>query len=215
MADIIKIEGVKEVIITLRGENVILDSDVAKLYGVETRIVNQAVKNNPEKFPKGYVLELTKDEAEFSKSKFLILNEPPRRGKNIKYLPKAFTERGLYMLATILKSPIATQTTLAIVETFAKVRELKREIQELNDEGESPNQSSRIKKIGEFMAELMMPELRVEETESSMEVNVMIGKFTYKVKKVNTKPIQEKFEKIIENLMDLGWSDEDIKNILK
>lgn len=215
MADIVKIEKVKDVIISFRGENVILDSDVAKLYGVETRIVNQAVKNNPDKFPEGYVFELTKEEAERSRSKILILNERIGRGKNIKYLPKAFTERGLYMLATILKSPIATQTTLAIVETFTKVRELKREIQELHDEGGSPNQSSRIKKIGEFMAELMMPELRVAETESSMEVNVMIGKFTYKVKKVNTKPIQERFEKIIEKLIDLGWSDEEIKNILK
>lgn len=118
MTNIISTNNVKDVIIPLRGQDVILASDVAKLYGVETKVINQAVKNNPDKFPEGFVFELTKEEAERSRSKFLTLNESKGRGHNIKYLPKAFTERGLYMLATILKSPIATQTTLAQVETY-------------------------------------------------------------------------------------------------
>ena len=102
----------------------ILDSKVAELYGVETREVNQAVKNNPEKFPDGYVLTLDSDELADLRSKFLIANLSPKS----RVLPKAFTEKGLYMLATILKSPRATQTTLAVVETFAKIRELSRTV---------------------------------------------------------------------------------------
>ena len=90
----------------------LLDSDVAALYGVETREINQAVKNNPNKFPKGYVFELYDREIRSLRSKILTANPKSR------VLPKAFTEKGLYMLATILKSERATQTTIAIVETF-------------------------------------------------------------------------------------------------
>lgn len=111
-------------IITIREQKVILDSDVAELYGVETKRINEAVKNNPDKFPDGYILYLSMDEAIVSRSKISTL----KRGENLKYAPKAFSERGLYMLATILKSPKATETTIAIIETFTKVRELSRTI---------------------------------------------------------------------------------------
>ena len=99
-------------IITVRGQQVILDCDVAELYGVETRIINQAVKNNPEKFPSRCIIQLNQDEAEALKTK--NLDEDEFAVKNFdrksvssksRYMPKAFTERGLYMLATILKSP--------------------------------------------------------------------------------------------------------------
>ena len=108
MADIVKIEEVKNVIISLRGEMVILAPEVAKLYGVETREINQAIKNNPDKFPKGFFFELSKKEKE---EVIKIFDNP-----QIKFsprLPKAFTEKGLYMLATILKSPVATQTNFS------------------------------------------------------------------------------------------------------
>jgi hypothetical protein len=100
----IKFNKVKERIITIRNQQVILDSDVAELYGVETRYVNQSIKNNPDKFPDGYIIELTSEEWTILKSKILTSSWG---GKH--KLPKAFTERGLYMLATILKSPQATQ----------------------------------------------------------------------------------------------------------
>ena len=101
-------------IIRIQNQNVILDTDVAELYCVETREINQAVKNNPNKFPSGYVLDLTESEWIPLRSKFLISNKGGRT-----YIPKAFTEKGLYMLATIIKSPQAVATTLAIIETFA------------------------------------------------------------------------------------------------
>jgi hypothetical protein len=90
-------------IIALRNQRVILDSNVAELYGVETREINQAVKNNPDKFPKGYVFELEKSEKEE-----VIKNFDKLPSKYSPSIPKAFTEKGLYMLATILKSLRAT-----------------------------------------------------------------------------------------------------------
>ena len=116
MKDVVSFSQVEDSVISIRNQNVILDSKVAELYGVETREINQAIKNNPDKFPKGYIVELTKEE----KEEVIKIFDNPK----IKYspkLPKAFTEKGLYMLATILKSKRATQTTIAIVETFAKI----------------------------------------------------------------------------------------------
>ena len=95
MSNVIRVEQVKEALVTLRGQNVILASEVAKLYGVETRIVNQAVKNNPEKFPPGFVFELSKEEWSVLRSKILTLNPQIGRRHYPKYLPKAFTEKGL------------------------------------------------------------------------------------------------------------------------
>lgn len=115
MKDVVSFSQVEDSVISIRNQNVILDSKVAELYGVETREINQAIKNNPDKFPKGYIVELTKEE----KEEVIKIFDSPK----IKYspkLPKAFTEKGLYMLATILKSKRATQTTIAIVETFAR-----------------------------------------------------------------------------------------------
>ena len=110
MMEIVKFNAVEEKIISLRGIPVILDSDVAELYGVETKRINEAVKNNPEKFPEGYIMDVSEKEYQSLRSKFSTL-ENQGRGKHVKYLPKAFTEKGLYMLATILKSQRATLTS--------------------------------------------------------------------------------------------------------
>ena len=91
----------------------------------ETKEINQAVKNNPAKFPTGYILDVSSEEYKSLRSKNLTL-EKQGRGQHVKYLPKAFTEQGLYMLATILKGEQATQTTIDIIETFTKIRELSR-----------------------------------------------------------------------------------------
>ena len=91
---------VEEKIITLRNQQVILDCDVAELYGVETKRINEAVNNNPEKFPEGYVLHLKNQEITSLMSKISTLKNTGR-GQHSKYPPKAFTEKGLYMLATI------------------------------------------------------------------------------------------------------------------
>ena len=137
MSNIIKIEKITDLIVEIRNIKVLLDSDVAALYGVETKRINEAVSNNPQKFPDGYLIKISKDEWDLMKSKFSTSN----RGGKVK-LPKAFTEKGLYMLATILKSPAATQTTIAIIETFSKIRELSRNVKELSNTKEEDKQKS-------------------------------------------------------------------------
>ena len=122
------IEKTENKIIFIREQRVILDRDVAELYGVETRRINEALKNNPDKFPDGYVITLNikeKDELVENFDRFKTL-------KHSTVEPHAFTEKGLYMLATILKSPLATEVTIAIVETFAKLRQVARAIGKVN-----------------------------------------------------------------------------------
>ena len=123
---------VQRMIVHVRNQQVIIDADVAKLYGVETKHINQAVRNNRDKFPIDYVFALTSDEASDLRSKFLTANISSKS----RALPKAFTEKGLYMLATVLKSRRATEATFAIIETFAKVRFLKRELVDLHTEAD-------------------------------------------------------------------------------
>ena len=103
MTNIIKFESLESKLIRYKDEFVLVDSDVAELYDVETKRVNEAVKNNPNKFPDEYIIDLTKREWGLLKSKF---STSIKGGKT--KLPRAFTEKGLYMLATILKSPVAT-----------------------------------------------------------------------------------------------------------
>lgn len=170
---------VENALIKLRGQEMILDSKVAELYGVETREVNQAVKNNPEKFPDGYVLTLDSDELADLRSKFLIANLSPKS----RVLPKAFTEKGLYMLATIFKSPRATQTTLAVVETFAKIRELSRTVAELAETPEEFKQRSLMQRSGEILADIMDDDLSISDTETSIELNFAVLKFKHTVKR--------------------------------
>ena len=115
MSNIVRYEAVSDKIVQLKGQEVILDFVVAELYEVETREINQAVKNNPKKFPKGYVFEIDNKDLTEIKSNFLISNNHARRAK-----PKAFTEKGLYMLATILKGDKAIHTTITIIDSICK-----------------------------------------------------------------------------------------------
>lgn len=114
---VIKFETIENKLIKYHSELVIVDRDVAELYGVETKDVNKAVKNNSKKFPDGYIVELNKEEKKELVENFHRFNTLKHSTVN----PKVFTEKGLYMLATILTSEKAVQTTLNIIETFAKV----------------------------------------------------------------------------------------------
>lgn len=122
------IEKTENKIIVIREQRVILDRDVAELYGVTTKEVNQALRNNPAKFPDGYVIELNNSE----KNELVKTFDRFESMKHSTVAPHAFTEKGLYMLATILKSPMATEVTIAIVETFAKLRQVARAIGKVN-----------------------------------------------------------------------------------
>ena len=125
--DIVKTESK---IIIIRDTQVILDRDVAELYGVETREINQALRNNPKKFPPGYVIELNNREKDELIKNFDRFNKL----KHSTVAPHAFTEQGLYMLATILKGDLAISTTIAIIDTFTKLRKLARTIDKVNED---------------------------------------------------------------------------------
>ena len=154
---------------------------VVFLYGVETREINQAVKNNLEKFPARYMFELTPNELRDLKSKILIskVSNNSRRGAT-----KAFTERGLYMLATILKGERARQVTFTIIETFFKVRNLKRQLVALHKETDKEKQKTMMQQFGNVLTDIVMPDLQTSETESSLEINFLIGKIKHTVKRV-------------------------------
>lgn len=99
-------------------------------------------------------------------------------------LPKVFTEKGLYMLATILRSKTAVDVTFAIIETFPQVRNLKRELVELHRETNSKEQASKMQHFGRMLSDIIMPDLETTETESTLELNFFIGKLKHTVKRV-------------------------------
>ena len=118
-----KDEAVARLILIVRGQRVILSADLAKVYGVETKALNQAVTRNRERFPRDFAVRLTRREAEDvqrSRSQSVTL----KRGQNIKYRPLAFTEHGAIMAATVLSSPQAVQMSIFVVRAFLRLRAL-------------------------------------------------------------------------------------------
>lgn len=194
--DIVKYEQVKDKVIVLRGEPVLLDADVAALYGVETKRVNEAVKNNPDKFPKGYLFKLDKHEMADLRSKFLISGSREtdnQEDANLRskistsswggnrVLPTAFTERGLYMLATILKSPRATQTAIAIIEAFVQLREMARTMQAAAMAEDAQEKKSLMQKSGELIGNIIGSQFETVGTETEVELNFAMVKIRHKV----------------------------------
>ena len=138
---------IEPLIRTIRGQQVLLDSDLAILYGVETKRLNQQVKRNIERFPEDFMFQLTQEEVTCSRSQIATLNERTnlrsqivtlntenhslksqnatlnKRGQNVKYLPYAFTENGIAMLSSVLRSPIAIQVNIRIMRAFTSMRQ--------------------------------------------------------------------------------------------
>jgi ORF6N domain len=127
----IAIEAIASRILVVRTKRVLLDRDLAALYGVEVRAVNQAVKRNPDRFPDDFVFQLKWQEAEFLKSQSVILDddqEPQtsgsKRGTNLKFKPYGFTEQGVAMLSSVLRSPQAIAVNIEIMRAFVRMREV-------------------------------------------------------------------------------------------
>lgn len=112
---------IENMIYEIRGKQVMLDSDLAKLYQVETKRINEAVKNNMDKFPERFSWKLTKEEYNILRSKFSTSSLNNIHGGR-RYNPRVFTEQGIAMLATILKSKIATEVSIAIMDAFVVMR---------------------------------------------------------------------------------------------
>lgn len=174
-----ELEKIEEKIILIQGKHIILDSDVAELYGVETKRINEAVKNNPDKFPEGYIIELNMSDKEGVVENFDHL----QKLKFSPTLPKGFSEKGLYMIATILKSPKATETTIGIIETFAKVRELSRSIAEMSETTDKDVQKSLMQRSGELISDVLSNNYQTVGTETTIELNLSVLKVKHTVKK--------------------------------
>ncbi|MBQ6723085.1 MAG: ORF6N domain-containing protein [Paludibacteraceae bacterium] len=175
--EVVKYEEVKDRIIVLRGEPVLLDADVAQLYGVETKRVNEAVKNNPDKFPEGFLFSLNDEEKTEVVENFDHLQKLKFSPVN----PTAFTESGLYMLATILKSPRATQTTLAIIKTFVQLREVARTMQAVATTEDEKEKKSLMQKSGELIGNVIGAQFETVGTETEVELNFAVVKIRHKV----------------------------------
>ena len=172
------VADVKARMVSVRGQPVLLDRDVAALYGVETKHVNQAVRNNPGRFLDGYLFELSDDELQNLRSKFLTANISTKS----RVPPKVFTERGLYMLATILKSARAERATIAIIETYAQLRSMVRDMEALQTlKDGSPEQAAQLTQAGHKLAALIGDNLSTESTKTTIELNLAVLKITHEV----------------------------------
>jgi hypothetical protein len=174
---IITTKDVEDKVIVVRGQKVLLDRDVAALYGVETKRVNEAVKNNPRKFTEGYLIQLNDSEKD-------ELVEIFDRFKNMKHStvsPTAFTNRGLYMLATILKSKQAEETTKAIIDTFANVQELAGTVEQMQHAPDGEDlQKQLLQKTGELMGDIIGQNLSTKAVETEIELNFAVVKIRHK-----------------------------------
>jgi len=157
----ISVERIEKAILLVRGQKVILDKDLAVLYGVETRVLKQAVRRNRNRFPSDFMFELTKEENRSLRSQNVIL-EP---GRYSKYLPFAFTEQGVAMLSSILNSERAIEVNIAIMRVFVRLREMMATHKELafklvELEERLEGHDEQIQNIFEAIRQLMTPPAR-------------------------------------------------------
>ena len=133
MAIILKPENVAQLVFLIRGEKVMLDADLATLYGVSTKALNQAFRRNKNRFPSDFVFQLTKAEYNSMRSQIVTASLPPKRmqsqivtasRRNLSALPYAFTEQGVAMLSSVLRSSRSVEVNIAIMRTFVQLRRL-------------------------------------------------------------------------------------------
>lgn len=122
MEALIPVEVIEQKIYLIRGQKVMIDSDLAELYGVSVRVFNQAVKRNIDRFPEDFMFQLSKEENESLRSQIVTLKK--KRGEHRKYLPYVFTEQGVAMLSSVLRSKQAVQVNITIMRAFVKLREM-------------------------------------------------------------------------------------------
>lgn len=156
-----QLQEISSSIYEVRGHKVMLDSDLARLYEVETKVLNQAVKRNVKRFPDDFMFQLTQNEWDTLRSQIVTL-ENDGRGKYPKYLPFAFTEQGVAMLSSVLRSKRAIEVNIKIMRIFVSMRKLIATNQEILEkieklESENANQNAQISIIYETIKELIEP----------------------------------------------------------
>ncbi|MDD5084004.1 MAG: ORF6N domain-containing protein [Candidatus Moranbacteria bacterium] len=153
------LERIASKIFWIRGKKVMLDRDLAELYGVEIRVLNQAVKRNKERFPEDFMFQLTNEEVGGLRSQFVTLDETmasrfdeneslksqivtSKRGRHRKYLPYVFTEQGVAMLSSVLKSKKSIEVNIYIIRSFVRLREMLATHKELSEKIEKMERKS-------------------------------------------------------------------------
>ena len=149
---------------------------------METRDINKSVRNNPAKFPAGYVFELDKNQKNELVENFHRFN----RLKHSTVNPKIFTEKGLYMLATILSGEVATQTTLKIIETFSNVRELSRNLNTIDENQTQEEQQALVLRSNELLEKVIdiEPVIKLKDDETEIETKIELNLGFVKVSRV-------------------------------
>ncbi|MEW6040131.1 MAG: ORF6N domain-containing protein [Elusimicrobiota bacterium] len=158
-------EIIEKKIFLIRGHKVMLSPHLSELYGVKTKVLVQAVKRNIERFPEDFMFQLTWEEAKSLRSQFVTLKDKTTissRGQHIKYLPYAFTEQGVAMLSSVLRSKRAIQVNIAVMRAFVKLREILSTHKELAHrldqlERKIEKHDTEIKTIFEAIRQLMSP----------------------------------------------------------
>ena len=190
--ELITTDDIRSKVYIIRGQQVMLDKDLAELYGYEVKRLNEQVKRNISRFSEDFMFQLNKEEIpeKFSKSQIATLNEKSnRQGSNIKKMPFAFTEQGIYMLATVLRGELAEQQSIFIMRTFREMRHY-------------------IKQNQQFVTRSEMELLASKVTEISVQTAGLIDK--QKQTDQNVDLIQKNVEQLSENFI----SEKDVKNFV-
>jgi hypothetical protein len=154
---LIPVDRIEKAILLVRGQKVMLDADLAELYGVETRVLVQAVKRNLERFPEDFMFQLNKDDVDFLRSQIVTLKKG--RGQHSKYLPYAFTEQGVAMLSSVLRSWRAIQVNIEIMRAFIRLRQMLASYVELARKLDALEKKydAQFKQVFEAIRQLMTP----------------------------------------------------------
>jgi hypothetical protein len=168
MKQLLPIETIEQRIFMIRGHKVMLDRDLAELYGVPTKVLIQAVKRNIERFPQDFMFQLTWDEVDSLRSQFVTLKHNRKRGTHSKYLPYTFTEQGVAMLSSVLRSKQAIQVNIVIMRAFVKIRQIitthKDLAEKLNELGrKTTRHDAEIRAIFDAIRQLMIPPVKKKE----------------------------------------------------
>ena len=188
--EIVKFEKLESKLISINKKVVLLDKDVASLYGIEAKKLRQQLKRNIEKFPEDYAFQLSKEELDTMVSQ----NVTPSKQEFGGSLPYVFTEKGLYMVATILKSKNAVDATFTIIETFANIRKLSRNLNSIDEHQTKEEQQNLVSESNELLETIIdiEPVRALKEDETEIETKIELNLGVVKVSRVvKTKKYKE------------------------
>ena len=174
---------IKDKIMKIKNKLVIIDRDVAEIYGVTTREINQAVSRNKEKFPSRYLVELS----ESDKKKLITNCDRFSHLKFLTTLPKAFTEQGLYMLATILKGDVATKMTMQIIDTFTELREIAFNLDQAANSKTEEDMGLYLNKAGNKLSHILLENVTPDDKKVKTTLEINLGIFRAKIEVEETK----------------------------